>query len=111
MRQFAGTYLSLAAASTAHTHVIALGGIVPPARAAPPELGVRVSTMPLAAAVYVIVITPVASVTPTEVTIGVAGGAPQPVLSRVTPLEAFSATVTLAESARLRPSVTLARTK
>src|ERR1700721_2429726 len=111
MRQFAGTYLSLAAALTAHTHVIAFGGTVPPTRAAPPELGVRVITMLLATAVYVIVIPPVASVTPTEVTIGVAVGTTQPVLSRATPLEAFSATVTLAESARLRPSVTLARTK
>ena len=99
-----------------HIQVIdpVVGG-VPSTRLTPavtvPSTGVRVRLWPESIAfTYVIVIAPVAALIAMLATLLVAPGAVHP-LANADPLAAFSATETLAESARARPSVTFARTK
>lgn len=57
---------------------------------------------------YVMVIRPVVSSIPTDATLSVAPGAVQPE-AKGAPFAAFSDTAALAEAARDKPSVTLAR--
>src|SRR5581483_351786 len=111
MRQFAGTYLFLVASVTSHFQVIASVGTVPAANAVPTgDSGVRFRTTACAAAVYVIVITPVLLFTATDWTALVALGAVQPSARSAAPAAAFSAIVFFAALPRTKPSVTRART-
>lgn len=79
-----------------------------PAKAAPPEVGTsRIVPLP-AEALVVIVIIPVASAIPIDVTLLVVAGAVKPPLKGA-PAAAFSATDTFAPVANTIPSLTFAR--